>query len=145
MDPINNGAAIEMGGQVSGQVLEYTRSFDPRGWSCAHIAEGALDCKNATIRFNDIGPCGHDAPYSAWADGISHACTGSLVEGNTIVDPTDGGIVVFGATGSTIRNNTISVQNSTALGGINLVSPDVSFVSAATAELLAPLPFLFPG
>jgi parallel beta-helix repeat protein len=110
-----------MGGQVSGQLVEHVRSFDPRGWTCMHIAEGALDCRNATIRFNDIGPCGHDAPYGSWADGISMACTQSTVEGNTVVDPTDGGIVVFGALGSKVTNNTISVRNSTSLGGINLV------------------------
>lgn len=67
---------------------------------------------------SDIGPCGHGAPYGNWADGISLSCKNTRVEFNTIIDPTDGGIVVFGAQGSQIRNNTISVRNETALGGM---------------------------
>src|SRR5262249_3672249 len=45
----------------------------------------------------------------------------SLVENNTIVDATDGGIVVFGAPGSTVRNNTIRAATRSLLGGINMV------------------------
>lgn len=40
---------------------------------------------------------------------ISLSCKTSLVENNTIVDPTDGGIVVFGTQGSIIRNNVSAV------------------------------------
>jgi parallel beta-helix repeat protein len=42
-----------------------------------------------------------------------------LVQNNVIVDATDGGIVIFGAPFSTIRNNTIGVKTRTTLGGIN--------------------------
>ena len=55
------GANIEMGGPNSNQLIEYVRSFDPRSWSCLHIAEGGLLCNNVTIQNNDIGPCGSDA------------------------------------------------------------------------------------
>ena len=54
-----------------------------------------------------------------WADGISLSCQSSLVQNNIITDATDGGIVIFGAPFSTIRNNTISVETRTTLGGIN--------------------------
>jgi len=100
--------------------IEYVHSFDPRSWSCLHIAEGPLTCSGVTIQNNDIGPCGSDV-FQEWADGISLSCSNSLVRNNTISDATDGGIVVFGAPGSLIQNNTISVQNSTCLGGINMV------------------------
>lgn len=55
------------------------------------------------ITGNEIGPSGHsptngkqfkrDDVYvpQQWADGISIACKGSRVQGNTIVDATDGG------------------------------------------------------
>jgi parallel beta-helix repeat protein len=109
-----------MGGDNSGQLIEYVHSYDPRSWSCLHIAEGSLTCSGATIQNNDIGPCGSDS-FQQWADGISLSCSNSLVRNNTISDATDGGIVVFGAPGSLIQNNTISVQNSTCLGGINMV------------------------
>uniref|UniRef100_A0A0W0FM64 Right handed beta helix domain-containing protein n=1 Tax=Moniliophthora roreri TaxID=221103 RepID=A0A0W0FM64_MONRR len=114
------GANIEMGGPNSDQLIEYVKSYDPRGWSCLHIAEGPLTCNNATVQNNEIGPCGTDQ-RSNWADGISLSCANSIVRNNTIKGATDGGIVVFGAPGSQIYNNTISVGNYTQLGGINLV------------------------
>ena len=90
--------------------VEYVHSYDPRSWSCLHLAEGPLTCTGATIQNNDIGPCGSDA-FQQWADGISLSCSNSIVRNNTISDATDGGIVIFGAPGSLIQNNTISVQN----------------------------------
>ncbi|KAL8276755.1 hypothetical protein RQP46_010864 [Phenoliferia psychrophenolica] len=87
------------------------------------------------ITNNDIGPSGH-APSGVnqfrrdntgtyapgqWADGISLACQGSTVSGNTITDATDGAIVIFGAPGSIITSNTIISQNRQLLGGINMV------------------------
>ncbi len=52
---ISGGGNIEMGGSNAGQLVEYVKSFDPRSWTCLHIMEGALDCTNATVRYNDIG------------------------------------------------------------------------------------------
>jgi hypothetical protein len=49
------------------------------------------------------------------------ACRDSLVRNNTIVDATDGAIVIFAAPGSIIENNTIVAETRTLLGGINLV------------------------
>lgn len=99
-----------MGGPNSGQLIEYVRSFDPRSWSCLHIAEGPLTCNNVTVQNNDIGPCGSDA-FQQWADGISLSCRNSMVRDNMIQGATDGGIVVFGSPGSKIYNNTIWVLN----------------------------------
>lgn len=118
--PTSGGANIEMGGGNSGQLIEYVHSFDPRSWSCLHIAEGPLTCTGVVIQNNDIGPCGSDV-FQEWADGISLSCQNSIVRNNTISDATDGGIVLFGSPGSVVQNNTIMVQNSTCLGGINMV------------------------
>ncbi|WVQ96238.1 hypothetical protein IAU59_003342 [Kwoniella sp. CBS 9459] len=114
------GGNIEFGGANQNQLVEYVRSYDPRGWSCLHIAEGPFSCANATIQNNDIGPCGRDY-FQNWADGISLSCADSMVQNNIITDATDGGIVIFGAPYSTIRNNTIRVRTRTMLGGINMV------------------------
>ncbi|WVW84802.1 hypothetical protein I302_106837 [Kwoniella bestiolae CBS 10118] len=114
------GGNIEFGGQNHDQVIEHVKTFDPRGWSCLHLAEGTFNCVNITVQNNDIGPCGRDY-FQNWADGISLSCADSLVQNNQIVDATDGGIVVFGAPSSVIRNNTISVKTRTMLGGINMV------------------------
>ncbi|KAI0939885.1 hypothetical protein AcV5_001144 [Taiwanofungus camphoratus] len=117
---MSGGANIEMGGSNSDQLIEYVHSFDPRGWSCLHIAEGAFTCNNVTIQNNDIGPCGSDA-FQQWADGISVSCMNALVRNNMVNNPTDGGIVVFGSPGTLVENNTIWVENNTLLGGINMV------------------------
>ena len=76
-----------MGGPNSDQLIEYVHSYDPRSWSCLHIAEGALTCTGATIQHNDIGPCGSDT-FQEWADGISLSCRNSVVRNNTINNPT---------------------------------------------------------
>ncbi|KAI0053713.1 hypothetical protein FA95DRAFT_1508275 [Auriscalpium vulgare] len=118
--PTGGGANIEMGGANSDQLIEYVHSFDPRSWSCLHVAEGGLNCNNVTVQNNDIGPCGSDA-FQQWADGISVSCRSAVVRNNLINNPTDGGIVLFGAPGTLVENNTIWVVNHTLLGGINMV------------------------
>jgi parallel beta-helix repeat protein len=118
--PTSGGANIEMGGSNANQVIEYVHSFDPRGWSCLHVAEGNLNCTNVTVQNNDIGPSGSDL-FQQWADGISVACRNSVVRNNMINNPTDGGIVLFGSPGTRVENNTIWVDTQTLLGGINLV------------------------
>jgi len=118
--PTAGGANIEMGGPNSNQLIEYVHSYDPRSWSCLHIAEGGLVCHNITVQNNDIGPCGSDV-FQQWADGISVSCRSALVRNNLVNNPTDGGIVLFGAPGTLVTNNTIWVENRTLLGGINLV------------------------
>ncbi|KAF7967988.1 hypothetical protein HWV62_32397 [Athelia sp. TMB] len=122
--PTGGGANIEFGGiNATGQLIEYVHSWDPRSWSCLHVAEGGLQCNNVTVQNNDIGPCGSDA-FQEWADGISMSCNNSLVQNNMINNPTDGGIVLFGAPGTLVHNNTIWVEKQTLLGGINMVDYD---------------------
>lgn len=114
------GGLIEMGGATSGQLVEFVHPYDPRGWSCLHIAEGPFLCSNVTIQNNDVGPCGSES-FQEWSDGISLSCQSSLVQNNVITDATDGGIVIFESPYSTVTNNTIRVETRTTLGGINMV------------------------
>jgi parallel beta-helix repeat protein len=62
------------------------------------------------VQNNDIGPCGVDT-FQEWADGISVSCANSVVRHNMIKGATDGGIVLFGAPGTQVYNNTIWVTN----------------------------------
>ncbi|GAA5856342.1 hypothetical protein JCM9279_005732 [Rhodotorula babjevae] len=131
----NNGPALlELGGDNVGQTVKNCKLWEPRGWSALHGIEGnGNSCNNMLITGNEVGPCGHsptngkqfkrDQVYvpEQWADGISIACKGSTVQGNTIVDATDGGIVIFGAPGSVVSGNTIIARERRPLGGINLV------------------------
>lgn len=123
----NGGAAlIQAGGSASGQVVREVKAYEPRGWSILHVFEGhnvvgdPATCSNALVEGNEIGPAG-EVEGDNWADGISFACTNSQVRNNVVTDCTDGGIVVFGAPGSRIENNTVRAQTRKALGGINLV------------------------
>jgi hypothetical protein len=113
-------ALIYAGGYASGQVIREVKAFDTRSWSTIHIMEGDLiPCSDALVENNEIGPAGE--PDGSWADGISLACTHSVVRNNMITDATDGGIVIFGAPGSRVENNVIRAQTRTLLGGINMV------------------------
>lgn len=132
------GGADPTGAGVTGQVVDHVKAFDPVGWSVLHLYESAdpgSPCANATITSNEIGPSGEGYQGEwqrradgggPWADGISLACTDSYVGYNTVLNATDGGIVVFGAPGSTIDHNLVETisgtisDGQTMIGGINL-------------------------
>ncbi|GAB2821217.1 hypothetical protein GCM10027176_26990 [Actinoallomurus bryophytorum] len=123
---LDGGALMEMGASGSNQTVQNVYAHDTRSWSTLHIIEGPVTnstpaCQGAKILNNTIGPAGTDTPSGTWADGISLACGTSTVQGNTVQDATDGGIVIFGAPGSSVKNNTIVAKSRTLLGGINLV------------------------
>lgn len=121
---LNGTALIEIGGAGSDVTVSNIVAYGTRSWSTIHIFEGRItdgvpQCQNANISDNTIGPAG--TPDGLWADGISLACGNSIVANNTITDATDGAIVVFGAPGSVIQNNTIIAATQTLLGAINMV------------------------
>jgi parallel beta-helix repeat protein len=128
---VDGGALMEMGGDAVGQTIEHVYAHDTRSWSSLHMAEGTSrfrpGCEHARILDNTIGPAGTPGPGYRWADGISMACGDTLVQGNKITDATDGGIVLFGAAGSMVRDNTIIAATRTLLGGINMVDPDYDY------------------
>ncbi|MBM7787364.1 right-handed parallel beta-helix repeat-containing protein [Tenggerimyces flavus] len=119
-------ALVQLGGNVADQVVRKSLIREPRSWSALHLFEGTVTssvpgCQRAQVVDNEIGPAGLDSPSGQWADGISLACGSSTVRGNTITDATDGGIVVFGAPGSVIEQNTIVAVSRVLLGGISMV------------------------
>ncbi|MDX6257375.1 MAG: hypothetical protein QOJ11_3709 [Frankiales bacterium] len=123
---LGGDALLEMGNQGSNQVIQNTFLHDTRSWSTLHVMEGSVtndvpSCQGAQVLNNLVLSAGTNVPSGTWADGISLACGTSLVQGNTIIDATDGSIVVFGAPGSTIQNNTVIAQSRVMLGGINMV------------------------
>jgi parallel beta-helix repeat protein len=121
LGPRGGDALIYAGGFSNGQIIRFVRVMEPRSWSALHLIEGSPDqpCRNALVENNEIGPAGYSD--TTWADGISLACTDTTVRNNLIVDATDGGIVIFGAPGSIIENNTIRAETRILLGGINMV------------------------
>jgi len=113
-------ALIYAGGYSSGQIFRALKIMEPRSWSALHLIE---PCSDALIEDNDIGPAG--SPDGTWADGISLACTNSIVRNNRIVDATDGAIVIFEAPGSLVEDNIIRAETRTLLGGIHMVSSEL--------------------
>ncbi|MBI9043503.1 MAG: right-handed parallel beta-helix repeat-containing protein [Anaerolineaceae bacterium] len=113
-------ALVYAGGYSTGQVFRAVKITEPRSWSALHLIE---PCTNALVEDSEIGPAGM-ADYT-WADGISLACTNSIIRNNLIVDTTDGAIVIFAATGSLIENNIIRAETRTLLGGIHLVESNL--------------------
>ncbi len=117
---IGFGGLLEFGGAASGQVVEWVKAYEPRGWSVLVVNEGTgLACTGATVRNNQLGPAGR-AEYII-ADGISLACRSSTVTDNLIVDATDGGIVIFQAPGSLVARNEIRAENRVLFYGISMV------------------------
>ncbi|KAL8292173.1 hypothetical protein RQP46_001639 [Phenoliferia psychrophenolica] len=97
-------ALIEMGGDNTGQTVNQVHAYEPR--------EGTgLDCSGMVITNNQIGPSGH-APSGAQQ--FRRDNTGTYSPGQC-------GIVIFGAPGSVIYENTIISINRQLLGGINMV------------------------
>jgi parallel beta-helix repeat protein len=111
---INFGRGIE-DRDVLGQTVEWVRAYEPRGWTVIYL--GGI-CSGAIVKNNELGPAGR-AEYCI-ADGISVECPNSIVEYNTIVDATDGGIVIFQSPGSLIANNTIRAENRIMFYGISM-------------------------
>lgn len=112
-----NAGLMEFGGTSNGQIIEYVRAYEPRGWSILVLNHGHdLLCNGPIARNNHFGP-GGNAKYVI-ADGISLACRNSIIENNLIVDVSDGGIVIFQAPGSVIRNNVIRAENRIMFYGI---------------------------
>ncbi len=113
------GALIDWGGGSSGHIVEWVKGYEPRGWTVLYLGEGdGHRCTRATARYNELGPAGDH--IFGMADGISLACRDSIVEHNTIVDATDGGIVIFQATGSLVANNNIISRTRVAYYGISM-------------------------
>ncbi len=117
---IATGGLIEWGGAAPDKLVEWVKAYEPRGWSVLVIGEGDdLKCSRAIARHNELGPAGR-AEYII-ADGISLACRESIVTNNTIIDATDGGIVIFQAPGSLVENNTIIADERIMFYGISMV------------------------
>lgn len=117
-------ALIQLGGEVTGVVVDEVKAGDPRTWSTIALHGGAghdkgAGCTDAIVSNNEIGPAG--TSDERWADGVSLACRRSVVKNNLIYDTTDGAIVVFGSPGSVIIRNVIEQSTDRLLGGIAMV------------------------
>lgn len=101
--------------------------MNTRTWATLKIHEGAENCLVEGNIFIGAGvdPRGNgrekrEVPFG-WGDAISCAAENTTIRNNLILDPTDVGIVFYGAPGSVAEDNVIACIARESLGGINLV------------------------
>jgi hypothetical protein len=117
---------------------------DSPGWTHLHLQER---CGSSTIVDNVVESAvrPHDNT-GHWTDGLSIACSNTLIEGNRITDVSSNGIVYFGGPGSTIRNNVITETTTSAFSGINVgdaIVPDNTGVVVQGNHIVATSPRYF--
>ena len=134
--PLKGGEAlIELGGASKGHSVLRSKIFDTRGWSSLHFmcalrlahrsraicdadylrsparSEGyRLDCSDATVTDNEIGPSGQSYNEGPIADGISLSCRNSLVTRNTIFDATGACLLRATAQGLLADSSCLSLE-----------------------------------
>src|SRR6185437_10570876 len=109
----------------SGAAVSSDRLSDAIGFTNLHAlgtAEGP-PCSSTTVTGNLSTQFATDhVDTGDWSDGLSVACENATVTGNTIIDATDVGIVLFRACPadqkSTVADNTILNAGNSAFGGI---------------------------
>ncbi|WP_169853246.1 right-handed parallel beta-helix repeat-containing protein [Anaerohalosphaera lusitana] len=115
------------GNGAEGQIVRNNVFMSTRTWSTLKVHEGAADIlvEGNIFLGAGTGPRGNgrekrEVPF-AWGDAISCAAKNTIVRNNLIIDPTDVGIVFYGAPGSIAENNVIASVSRESLGAINLV------------------------
>ncbi len=100
-----------------------------RTWATLKVHGGADDCLvennlvlGAGVDARGNGREANEVPFN-WGDAISVAAAKTVIRNNLIIDPTDVGVVLYGAPGSRVEGNVIASISRESLGGINLVDP----------------------
>lgn len=128
-------ANVELNGAIDWDEAAQDYSARPERWSTGIVVEdvvsAAAECGSAlglsgaagiirNVRIDTAGDHVHapgcaltddDGDVGGWSDGITFTGPGHLVTGNTIVNPSDIGIVFFGGRGTTISGNTIRITS----------------------------------
>jgi len=98
---------------AEGQILRNNIFRNTRSWSTLQLIEGGnhILVENNIFLGAGVDPRGNgrdarELPF-AWGDAISCASQNSIIRNNLIIDPTDVGIVLYGAPGSLVENNVV--------------------------------------
>ncbi|VGO23571.1 glycoside hydrolase family 71/99-like protein [Pontiella sulfatireligans] len=121
-------AMVHFGGDGGDdQIVRECVFMSTRTWSTLKMHEGAsnLLTENNMIFGAGVDPRGNgrdlnEVPFG-WGDAISCAARDSIIRNNLIIDPTDVGVVLYGAPGTVVEDNVISAVSRESLGGINMV------------------------
>jgi len=121
---------VQFGGQGGDRAVIHECVFmSTRSWATLKVHEGAEGCRvennlvlGAGVDARGNGREKDEVPFN-WGDAISVAAAKTIIRNNLIIDPTDVGIVLYGAPGSIVEDNVIASISRESLGGINLVDP----------------------
>jgi len=86
------------------------------------IANVTVDTVGDHVHVAGCADTDPDGEWADWSDGMTLIGPAHVIENNTVINPTDIGIVHFGGRNTIIRNNTVIVEsgNNGAFGGIAL-------------------------
>lgn len=122
-DHVPDSVNVETAGG-SGTTVSGDRLSNAVGFTNLHALGTAesLPCASTTITGNLVTAYSSSHTNQDWSDGLSVACENATVTGNTVIDATDVGIVLFRAypavQKSTVSGNTILNAGNPAFGGI---------------------------
>jgi len=127
---------VSLGG--AGTTISNNRLTDTDGGTSIY-AVGAADgppCSHETIRGNVLTSYPSSIEGGHFSDGLTIRCEHTAIENNQIIDPSDGGIVLFATSGvaqaSQIKKNTIVLAGNDATEGL---SADAQTANAAGTTL----------
>ncbi|HZM82828.1 MAG TPA: hypothetical protein VFC19_44495 [Candidatus Limnocylindrales bacterium] len=117
-------ALVYTGGNASDQIVRHIKAGNTRGWPMIVMFHGVISnntpaCQRVSVVSNEFGPSMADNGFGS--DGIMVACGNSLVANNLVRDPTDVGIVIFGAPGTLVQGNHVVAETQELPGGIHMV------------------------
>lgn len=115
------GSAMNVYTQASNATVASNIISDATAWTHLQVFHAGQTCSGGNITSNLVTAYGSTHTGSGWSDGLSIACRSVTVEGNSVIDATDVGIIVFqvypATQASQVRNNYIlNAGNSTYAG-----------------------------
>ena len=121
------GEMVLFGGDAKNQAMRNCVLLNTRTWSSFKMGEGTVfpRIENTIIFGSGVDARGNgrtekELPFK-WGDGITCAAKDAVISNNIIIDATDVGVVLFGAPGTSVKNNVIASISRECLGGINIV------------------------
>jgi len=109
------------------QIVRECVFMNTRTWSTLKMHEGAANCLaegnlffGAGVDCRGNGREGREVPFN-WGDSISCAAANSIIRNNLMIDPTDVGVVLYGAPGTIVEDNVVASVSRESLGGVNMV------------------------
>jgi len=118
MDWSNQDYTAHLGAWSTGLLVDDLRISNTECGTALSMGAAASTIRNTTIdtagdhvHVQGCVPTDNDEGLGDWSDGITFTGPGHTITGNTIINPSDVGIVFFGGRNTVISNNTVQVTS----------------------------------